>query len=119
MLQQICRFLGIDDGPGPFERRPAYDNRAEDFLEGLVRVEVTDRVKRLPGIRPLLPLIPAVLREGLYQRLRRSRIGQSTARRFEAPPLSDESRRRWIERFAESTAWVAKFSGQDLSCWNQ
>jgi hypothetical protein len=119
MLRQICRFLEIDDDPGPFEQRPEYDNRAEDFLEGMVRVQVTDRVKRLPAVKQLLPLIPAALREGLYQRLRRSQFGRSTAQRFEAPPLSDTSRRRWIERFAESTAWVAKFSDQDLSCWNE
>jgi hypothetical protein len=78
---------------------------------------VTDRVKRLPGVTRLLPLVPRTVREAGYQWLRRSRLGRTTAKKFDAPPLSPECRRRWIERFAPSNAWVAEFTGEDLSCW--
>jgi hypothetical protein len=119
VLQRICRFLGISDAAAPFRQKPADENRASSFLESRIRIEVTDRIKQLPGIKQVLPCIPAIVRERLYQIARRSSLGRTTAERFEAPPMRPETRGQLIERFAESNAWVAEFTGQDLSCWNQ
>jgi hypothetical protein len=118
VLQRVCRFLGLDDDPAPFQQRPSEDNRSQDFLESRVRIEVTNRIKRMPGVRYCLPRVPRPVREGLYQLLRRSRLGRATAEKFDAPPLTAESRRRWLERFAPSNAWISQFTGQDLSVWN-
>ena len=118
VLQRICRFLEIDDDPAPFQDPPREANRSQEFLESRVRIEVTDRVKRLPGVTSWLPLVPRPIREAGYQLLRRSRLGRATAQKFDAPPLSSEARQRLLERYAPSNAWVAELTGEDLSCWD-
>ncbi len=118
VLQNVCRFLEIDDDPAPFRQKPQQDNRTDSFLESRVRVQVTDRIKQIPGVKQLLPRVPRPIRQALYGVLRRSVLGKSTAQQFQAPPLTPAARRRLIERFADSNAWVAEFTGEDLSAWN-
>jgi hypothetical protein len=119
VLQRICRFLEIDDAAEIFAERPSEDNRATEFLESRVRVELTDRIKQWPGIKQLLPWIPQSAREQVYRLFRKSKLGKSTAERFEAPPMRPETRQRLCDQFSSSNAWVADFAGVDLSCWER
>ena len=119
VLQTICRFAEIDDAAEHFAQPPSKDNQAHDYLEGRVRVMVTDRIKSIPIVKPLLPLVPKPLREGLYGLIRRTTLGASAEQVFTPPALTPEVRQEMVEKFAASNAWVEEFTGRDLSHWNE
>ena len=119
VLQKICRFIGVDDSAEHFKEAPARANQSSKFLESRVRTQVTSKIKSIPLVEPLLPLIPKSVRDGLYEFFRGTSLGSQAEQEFTPPPIPADVRQQMLERFADSNAWVAEFAGRDLSHWNQ
>lgn len=120
VLQQICQFVGVDDTASHFEEAPARANQSDEFLESRVRIQVTSKIKSIPFLKTIIPVVPKAIRERLYELFKQgTNFGGQVQRDFTPPPVPDDVRQHLIEVFAESNAWVADFTGRNLSHWNQ
>ena len=118
VLKKTCEFLGLDYDPTYFCDATGRENGSFDFLESRIRRTLTNRVKNLPGARWLLAATPKVLRERAYEMLRHSKMGISAQDDYSPPVMKQETRDELIEYFRESNAWIERFTGVNLDCWN-
>jgi Sulfotransferase family len=116
-LERVCEFLEL----APFrpQDRSGRDNEAAEFLDSRIRIGVTNRIKALPGVKALLPMVPRGVREAGYRCLRRLGAGRRLARDLSPPPLSPLSRKLLLDRFRDSNRWVAELTGVDLTLWER
>lgn len=119
LLKKVCEFLELEWSPDVFAERPSRDNQASEFLESRIRIQVTDRIKSNPFVAAMLPLVPKPVREWAYQRVRKSGFSEQSEANFTPPPLAADTRQKYLDRFAESTEWVERFTGEDLSAWKR
>lgn len=119
VAQEICRFVGVSDSADCFDRAPSRDNQSQEYLKGRVRVRVTNKIKSIPILKSSIALIPKPVRSGLYGLTRRTQLGNWAERDFTPPKLTAEVRQRTLQLFADSNAWVAQFTGRDLSHWDR
>ena len=119
-LRKVCDFLGLP--ATPFQDAAGIGTRhaeTADFVQGRVRTAVTDRIKAVPGVKALLPLVPREAREAGYRCLRALGMGRRAARDLDPPRLSPRSRSLLLRRFHDSNRWVADLTGADLSRWDR
>jgi hypothetical protein len=118
-LHRVYEFLGLHAELAPSAVGRTRLNEAAQFVEGRVRTGVTDRIKTLPGASTVLPLVPPGIRKAGYRWLRRLGAGRRMARDLQPPPLHPLSRHLLLQRFRDSSRWVASFTGADLSRWER
>lgn len=116
VLNQICDFLDIEFNERIFSYKES-SNVTSDFINSRVRVEITRRLKRIPGCRILTPLIPENVREIIYSILNESFIGIKIKNEFSPPTLCLSQKRLLINYYLPSIKWLESHMKKDLSIW--
>jgi len=116
VLASIWRFLGIEEVE--IGNDPLISNETSSQREGKVRAHTTGPLRAIPGLYPLVKMLPQSWRDGFYSMLQDSPYGKWQRRRHTPPKLSAQAKAQLIEEFREPNERLAKFLGVDLSRWS-
>lgn len=115
-LEQCQHFLGI----------PQMDLIAANPViagasgpEHFIRKRTTQRLRRIPGIGKAADALPKAWRDRLFRVLKHSPVGKALMKRFQVPPMQEETRLRLLKLFEEPNCELAAFLGRDLSGWSK
>lgn len=116
VLEEVCRFVGVQYDEGIFADMQR-NNVTSNFLKSRVRIQVTNRLKRIPGMQLLIKAMPRGPKEMIFGLLRRTSAFQAIERQFTPPPLRPEIRAELLHRYRDMTQWLEAFTGRSLDAW--
>lgn len=113
VLRQIQEFLGVTpDASIAQQKVNANEGRAHDARRGL-----SQRLRSIPGYPLLIKLVPARVREQLFNSIKSTPWAQSTA--LKAAPMLPATRAQLLEHFRIPNQELRDLTGLDLSRWER
>jgi len=116
-LQRIFQFLEVEQSLDVIRGAAAAENVGSDHRKRVVRWQISEAVKRMPGAAALFQQLPKAWREALYEMLRRTPFGRSIAKKLTPPPMRPVTRRKLQAHFDARNRALERFLGRDLSLW--
>lgn len=114
ILQEVCRHFEIDDSLENFNLEKPSSNVSSDFREILVK----RKLRNLPLVKSILPLIPSGTKEWVYSNiLRKTSVVENTVEAFKPIPMKPETRQELIEHYRETIEWVEDLMERKLPHW--
>ncbi len=117
ILRRVCDFLDVSFDENMVVFGSGRKNDSKMFLESRVRVAITGRLQRTPGLGSLIKFLPSQAKEFGYRWLRKTPFASKVSEGFSPPPMGPDTRKKLIERFDSSNRWIADFTDADLSAW--
>ncbi len=117
-LRKVFDFLGIDDHSESIANEEIRANTREQFIEDLLRAQIVQRFRRIPGMREIYSCLPKSFRDKLYSKIvAKSFLARRTKMQFTPRPMRAETRKLLAEKFATSNGTLSEMARVDLSCW--
>lgn len=119
-MEEVCRFLGVNDKIDLVENSPIVANQARRAADGFVRSKMTSPLRAIPGAVFIANLLPQWVRDLVYQVLKAlphyRKWGEQQS--YLPPQMLPETRQMLLEKFREPNLRLAEFINRDLSHWN-
>ena len=117
-LERIFRFLEIDIHIDMESHKATNENRAKDKDAWLIRSQLTQPLRALPGTQWVADHLSQNIRDKIYKLL----FSLPWRRRIEAefipPKMKEETRNKLLKYFEEPNQELATFLDTDLNHWN-
>lgn len=117
-LGNICDFLEIDNKVDLIKTEEVVANTAKHHNDWFVRSKMTSSFKSIPGMKPLIKLVPQPFKDWTYAGLEKIKKKEIFEDRYIPKKMLPETRQRLLDFFNEPNQKLADFLGRDLSHWN-
>lgn len=118
-LQQICRFIGVDDQVDLIQSQPVAVNVARTHEEWFLRSRITAPLRAVPGISAAAALLPQSARDRAYRMLKKLPQSQQVAQKYVPAKMKPETRVALLAKYEPLNQKLAEFLDRDLSHWSQ
>jgi hypothetical protein len=113
-VRQVQAFLGVEERDlreaGSLQRNVT----GPDFY---IRDRTTQRLKKIPGVRPLANRLPQRVRDWVFGKVKASPLGQKLAAEAAVPPMLPETRERLLRIFEGPNRELERFLGCEYPHW--
>lgn len=116
VLKDICNFLNIKFDNNIFDFNEQV-NVTSDYLDSRIKIKITDKLKKLPGVKYVVPFVPKFIRNKLYTYIKKTGYFKGISDEFKPPPLNKKEKLQLINDFTPSIKWVENLLEKDLSIW--
>lgn len=117
-LQQVFRFLGVDESVDIFEQTPEKSQNVErDFRETVIRNTLTQPWKGSSTLRAAWRILPKGIRNQIIVMMSNSRYGQRIRNEYTPRPMRATTRDELSQLFRGEIQSLSEFLGRDLTSW--
>ena len=119
LVDRALAFLGLETGADLAPDEAGVRNPG-GVSEKVLRKNALGRLRRLPGVAPLVrSAVPRPWRDRAWRALRSTPWGQGLRAAYVPPPMGAEARAALLERYRPSNAWLRDEFGVDTSSWER
>ena len=118
-LNQIFRFLNVEENFDVLQKGEIFANQAENDAEKAFRQQIFKSIQKIPLVSYVGKFMTESIKSNLYTIIKKVNYINWTNQQYIPPKMLPETRQMLINKFDEPNQKLAKFIQRDLSHWNQ